>query len=192
MGEEQVRSDITKEEAARRQLETAIALFFCENDEISVHVLASSAAQILTDVCKAKNIVSFRDTFVDHIKPQYRSWAVPKLKEAYNFFKHADRDASGPLSRFHPGINGPLLFGCCEDYKNAFGDLPSVLHVFYVWTLAVKPEMIIFHGDSLKDQFLQAFAGLDRKPEAEQRREGRDLLQAYLLDRKEKLPLRAW
>jgi len=44
MGEEQTRTDITKQEAARRQLETAIALFFCEDDEISVHVLANAAA----------------------------------------------------------------------------------------------------------------------------------------------------
>jgi hypothetical protein len=113
--QEQVRTDITKEEAARRQLETAIALFFWENDEISVHVLASSAAQILTDVCKAKQIVSFRDMLIEHIKPEYRNWAVPKLKEAYNYFKHAKKDTFDPLSRFHPGMNATLLFGCCHD-----------------------------------------------------------------------------
>jgi hypothetical protein len=59
MGEKQVRADITKEESAHRQIETAINLFFCEGDEISIHVLANSAAQILTDVCKAKNVKFF-------------------------------------------------------------------------------------------------------------------------------------
>jgi hypothetical protein len=54
-----VRTDITKEEAARRQLETSIALIFCENDDISIHVLASSAAQTLTD-----NLTSWRDLFI--------------------------------------------------------------------------------------------------------------------------------
>jgi hypothetical protein len=73
-------------------LETAIALFFCDNDYISIHVLVSSAAEILTDVCKAKNIVSFRDELMNHINPQEQNFAARKLKEAYNYFKHANTD----------------------------------------------------------------------------------------------------
>jgi hypothetical protein len=80
IGEEQVRTDITKEEAARRQIETAIGLFFCENDEISIHVLASSAAEILTDVCRTKGIESFRDMFMARVKPPYAKSVSKKLR----------------------------------------------------------------------------------------------------------------
>lgn len=49
---EPVRKDITKNEAACRQLETAIRLFFEGADAISVHVLASSAQVIVRHVCR--------------------------------------------------------------------------------------------------------------------------------------------
>jgi hypothetical protein len=108
MGEELVRTDITKEECARRELQTAIYLFFCEGDEISIHVLASSAAQILTDFCKRKNVKSFRDMLMESVKPEWEKPTSGKLKEAYNYFKHADRDTDHQLERFHPGINGTV------------------------------------------------------------------------------------
>ena len=142
MGEEQVRTDITKEEAARRQLETAIALFFCEEDEISTHVLAKSAAQILTDICEKKNIESFRDMFMARIAQPYKRYARKKLNQPYNYFKHANHDTFDTLSRFHPGVNSSALFGCCWDYQNAIGELPSIPLVFFWWTVAVYPEML--------------------------------------------------
>jgi len=54
-------NDITKQEVVSRQLETAIVLFFCDDDAISIHVLASAASQILYDVRKNKGKVSIRD-----------------------------------------------------------------------------------------------------------------------------------
>ena len=66
-----------------------------------------------------------------------------------------------------------------------------MLFVFYWWALAVLPEMMP-DADPRKSPFLQVFAGLDRKPELEQRKQGRDLLRAYLLEWNEKLPLRGW
>jgi len=186
-----VHTDITKEKAVRHQLETAIALFFCENDEISIHVLASSAAQILTDVCKTKNIQSWRKIFMRIVRPEYEQFAIFKMKEAYNYFKHADYDTVGTLTHFHPGVNSYILFACCWDYQNAFENLPTVLLVFFWWMVAIHPKMLP-EEHPLKHQFLDAFAGLNQKSEAEQRRAGRDLLHAYLLSRDEQLPLRGW
>jgi hypothetical protein len=192
MLEELPRTDITKEESARRELETAIYLFFFEGDEISIHVLASSAAQILTDVCKSKNVKSFRDILMEFVNPGYEKEASNKLKEAYNYFKHADLDTDDQLERFHPGVNGPILFSCCHDYQHAFKrtipELPSSLLIFFLWYLAVHPEMMP-NGIPATEQIFEAFDGLDQKPEPEQLRAGRELLHAYLLDRGEKLPV---
>jgi hypothetical protein len=185
-----VRTDITKEEAVRRQLETAIALFFCENDEIAIHVLARSAAEILTDLCKAKSIQSWHDMFLEMVHPGYEKCAILKIKQAYNYFKHANRNPFDALSRFHPGTNSDVLFGCCWDYQNIFGNLPSVLLIFYWWRVAVFPDMVP-EGHPLRSSFLEAFGGFDRKPELEQRRAGREFLHAYLLSRGEKWPVRS-
>jgi hypothetical protein len=191
MGEEQVRTDITKDESARRQLETAIYLFFCEGDEISIHVLASSAFQILTDVCKSKNVKSFRDILMERVNPEWKKPISDKLKEAYNYFKHADRDTDDQLERFHPGVNCPVLFACCADYNTAFGDLPSALHIFYYWYLAIHPE-IMLDGFPARELVLEVFNGMDQKSERERLRAGRELLRAYLIDWGEKLPVLDW
>lgn len=188
MGEDQARTDITKEESARRQLETAIYLFFCEGDEISIHVLACSAWQILTDVCKIKNIGSFRDLLTGHVVPGYEKYVSDKLKEPYNYFKHANRDTDDQLARFHPGVNAPILFACCSDYQNAFGDLSSAPHVFFYWYLA---EMMLDEF-LYREQVFEVFDSMDQKPERERQRAGREILHEYLLSRGEKLPWRGW
>jgi hypothetical protein len=41
---------VTKQDAAKRQLETAIGLWFSEGDEVSTHTLATSALKVLHDV----------------------------------------------------------------------------------------------------------------------------------------------
>jgi hypothetical protein len=189
---ERIRTDIAKEEAVRRQVETAIALFFCEDDDIAIHVLASTASAILTGVCRSKGVIPFRDMFIEVVKPGYKKFASQKLVQAYNYFKHADRDAEDNLERFNAGINPVLLWSCCHDYNKVFHVLPSPLHVFFWWFVAVFPELMLDDRFPLKDFFLVAFGGLHRKPEAEQRRVGRDLLRDYLLGRGEQLPLHGW
>jgi hypothetical protein len=43
---------ITKLDAARRQLRTAVTLFFQHGDEVAVHTLTAAAHQILIDLLK--------------------------------------------------------------------------------------------------------------------------------------------
>lgn len=45
---------ITKIEAARRQLNAAITMFFRDDDELAVHVVAQSAYQIIRDLLAAR------------------------------------------------------------------------------------------------------------------------------------------
>lgn len=193
MGEGQVRTDISKQEAACRQIETAIGLYFCDDDEASIHVLAHVASAILTSLCRAKGIQPFRDMFISRVKPEYQKRAANKMNEAYNHFKHADRDACDILSFFNSRINGVLLLSCCYDYQNAFGKLPSSLLVFFWWFVAANPDMTLtdqLDQFPLKKLFLEAFASLGNQTELEQRRFGRELLYAHLRSQHEALPVR--
>jgi hypothetical protein len=60
---------------------------------VSIHTLACSAHQIVHDINQQKG---GRDLIYDSlvIKDEYRSEANRILKHPYNFFKHADKDAS--------------------------------------------------------------------------------------------------
>jgi hypothetical protein len=82
---------IRKIEAAIRQLDVAIQLWFNEGDEIAIHTLACSAHQIINDInChkKGANLLFNHD----RINDKYRGIAIRHFKKHYNFFKHADDD----------------------------------------------------------------------------------------------------
>ena len=82
---------IRKLDAACRQFNTAIALWFTGGDLISIHTLARSAYQIGHDINRKKG---GRDLLYDSllIKDEYRTEAISILKKSYNFFKHANKD----------------------------------------------------------------------------------------------------
>jgi len=88
---------INKLDAACRQLNTAITLWFNDGDTVSIHTLACSAHQIVHDINQQRGD---RDLIYDRliydslkIKDEYRREAKRLLKHPYNFFKHADNDA---------------------------------------------------------------------------------------------------
>jgi hypothetical protein len=82
---------ISKLEAATRQLDTAISLWFSGGDIISIHTLACSAYQIIHDINRKKG---YRDLLYDSVvvKDEYRREMINLLKGDYNFFKHAEKD----------------------------------------------------------------------------------------------------
>ena len=47
------RLQISKLDAARRQLEIAVRLYFAEDDPVSIHTLTSAAYQLLSDINRA-------------------------------------------------------------------------------------------------------------------------------------------
>src|SRR3990167_8491125 len=82
---------IKKIDAARRQLDTSIELWFFQKDAVSIHTLACSAYQILHDINQHRK---GPELIFDNIaiKDEFRLLAKSYLKKTYNFFKHAEKD----------------------------------------------------------------------------------------------------
>jgi hypothetical protein len=93
---------INKLDAACRQLNTAIYLWFSDGDTVSIHTLACCAHQLVHDINQR---IGGRDLIYDSlvIKDEYRREANKLFKQAYNFFKHADNDAYGAIE-FEPRL----------------------------------------------------------------------------------------
>ncbi|WIM04712.1 MAG: hypothetical protein OHM77_08355 [Candidatus Nitricoxidivorans perseverans] len=82
---------VKKLEAAKRQLHTAITLWFADADSVSVHTLACAAHQIVHDINgKSKGDELLLDSSV--IKDEYRKEYLGEMRRAMRFFKHADKD----------------------------------------------------------------------------------------------------
>jgi hypothetical protein len=137
--------EIPKLEAAHRQLQCAIELWFLDKDEVSVHTLLAAAYQIIDDVNEKRG--NLRDNLFrpDKIKPEYhRQWA-DMIRAPSNFFKHADRDPEGKIE-FFPFSNMMFILYATTGLA-ALGVQSSVLErAFMVWLFLHERRFLSAQG----------------------------------------------
>jgi hypothetical protein len=124
---------VSKLDAARRQLETAIRLYFSEADPISIHALTSAAYQVLMDINAARGgTPMLKEQLPNWVRPDATESARRKLNEATNFFKHADRDHDEVLE-FRPEATDLFLYDAVRKYRELTGEMVPLLGVYDVW-----------------------------------------------------------
>lgn len=164
------REVITKLDAARRQLELAIHLYFDRGDLVATHTLACAAREIFEKHCKLDN----RPRLFDQIQmacaqaPDKELWEV--LNRARNFFKHpdpkGDLDATIELG---DADNKATIFMAAYDCAALLNDDTPPLFLCYItWFVGTQPEFRQ-HLPGLDDRF----PGLHEAPEDVQRNMGK-------------------
>lgn len=124
---------ISKLDTVRRQLDTAIRLYFSSADPISIHTLAAAAHRVMKDInSKAGAEPMLRDRLVSMFYPKDRKTVRRKLVEAENFFKHAEHDHDQTLE-FRPEITEFLLFDTGLKYIAMTGEDMPTFQVFSIW-----------------------------------------------------------
>ncbi len=134
--------NVTKLDAARRQLRTAVRMFFERRDPISIHTLTMAAHGILHDLSKAKGIGSqLKES--DLIKPEYRREWIRLLHEPQNFFKHADRDPDpNAVIEFKPELTPFLLIDALRLYRELKGRPMREELVLQTWFGIMYPNVM--------------------------------------------------
>ena len=132
---------ISKLDAAKRQLETAINFFFRSGDPVSIHSLTGAAFQILEDICLKKGVKSFHKETLEQIKENKRVEFSRRLSEAKNFFKHADKDPEG-IIEFIPETTTFFLWDACNMYKVLTTDFPPLFQTFVLYFNLKNPEIL--------------------------------------------------
>lgn len=125
---------ISKLDAAKRQLETVIRLYFHDGDPVSIHTLAAAAYNVIRDVNKkrgGKKMVVKEET-LDFVRPEKHAEYCAMLNEAENFFKHADRDHEATLD-FNPRESEVLIWDACTKYWELTGEHPGLFQVYRGW-----------------------------------------------------------
>lgn len=163
---------ISKLDAACRQLNSAISLWFNDGDTVSIHTLACSAHQIVHDINQQRG---GRDLIYDSlsIKDEYRREVNRLLKHPYNFFKHAEKDAFDTIE-FNPRRTelfilftsaGLEILGCQPD------PIRAAFNIYYglknpdlltekgkaEWTNKIPAEIRQQTLDMPKRQFFEAY-----------------------------------
>lgn len=131
---------ISKLDAAKRQLESAIHLFFKEADPVSIHTLTYAAHEILSVIAKLQNI----PTIIKNnplIKPEYKDEVLELFAKAANFFKHGKRDLKETLE-FNPETNEYYLFDAVEIYILLTGEKTPNMMAYRTWFYLKNPKYL--------------------------------------------------
>lgn len=160
---------LTKKIVARRQLATAIELFFAAKDPISIYSLAANAWEVIDALCAAAGIESMSAQARAYV-PTGKDLKAHYVNSPYrNFFKHADWDPDQVLEPLPQSHLEGLLFFAVEDYIRLNGRSPVHFQLFQLWYLAKHPEKFDpAVGDDLVQSVANAFPDLPKLDQAGQ------------------------
>lgn len=138
---------ISKLDAAKRQLETYIRLYFHSGDPVAMHTLAAASFGIISDLNKKRiGTPTLHDQIFENVKPEYKKMFRDKLNEAQNFFKHADRDHNSTLD-FNPDSTELIAMDACSKYSELTGELPPLFQIFNGWMMITHQDIFTFPID---------------------------------------------
>lgn len=132
------RKPVTKLEAAKRQLDTAIKLYFDNEDSLSVHTLAYASFKILFDLYPSFHSDGYAAKIDELIQQPKLGWS--RFNRTANFLKHADRDPMDELKHHDADhVEGTIGLAACL-YRRIAGDFTPRMRGFDCWTEALHPE----------------------------------------------------
>jgi len=124
---------VSKQDAIRRQLDTAIWLWFHDDDTVSIHTLACSALKVADDVGKTCGV---RAMLFEHLPADLKKDAIA----AQGFFKHAKDDPRDVLA-FNPGITPYHIYDAATCYKAIYSNLSPLMTAFVLRFLLLHPSI---------------------------------------------------
>lgn len=131
---------VTKLDAARRQLETAITLWFHDADPVSVHTLALAAHAILRAINKKRGGRPMLGDPSPYIRAEFQERVAKMFVEASNFFKHRAKD---PLAThyFPPELNKLIINDACQAYTSQAQEQRPLMGLFSVYLPFEEPRL---------------------------------------------------
>jgi hypothetical protein len=129
---------ITRQSAARGQLETAIKLWFSEGDEASIQTLTGNSLQLLHDIGRKPGVN----------KPSTILQAIDKMTKAQRkratlaqtFLKHADRRVPYNSIGYAPEIAEHLMFEAVVCYTDLFEEITPLMRLYFVRFILSNPQ----------------------------------------------------
>ena len=144
---------VTKLDAARRHLTTAIRLWFHDGDPVSIHTLSYAAYEVVHVLSRKANRTDKLLFDNDYIKDEFRSDFNKLIKAAPNFFKHADKDANSTL-QFMPQFSEMFFLFTALGLETMGLKLGGEEKAFLIWLSIHNPQIMV---DGAMKQFLEGF-----------------------------------
>src|ERR1700722_12775832 len=129
---------ISKMDAAQRQLDSAIELYFAGSDPVAIHTLAAAAYELIKVLRERKGPP---DEITDAIIPGREADFRQLWNQAQNFFKHADRDSEAILE-FDPALTEVRLY-VASFYFEPLAPRTEAMLAFAAWYLMHNVELLL-------------------------------------------------
>lgn len=150
---------ITKTDAAERQLDTAIRLFFESRDHLSSFALAVASREVTDDVIQSryselyqrelarvgdplKVCLSYREELKLHIKDEFHKDFFKLDHKWQNFLKHADKDPAEEIDPVTTKQLALVIIFAIKNYVLLTQHLTIEMKTFFVWIAIAEPQLI--------------------------------------------------
>jgi hypothetical protein len=158
---------VTKLEAARRQLEGAVRLYFADDDPVAIHTLTCAAYQVLVDINQARGgTPTLKEQIVTWYKPEQQKRVFGILNAAANFFKHADKDPNPDgTHELLTTQTDLLLFDACAKCEEMVGEIIPPLQAYrqWFWMGPIGTKLANEKQSPVIERVRQAFPDSDRR-----------------------------
>lgn len=131
---------LSKVEAGRRQLDSAIKMFFSDFDPVATHTVVAAAYDLLRGLCQhAGKRISVKDSPL--IQESRRKEYIKEVNRAQNFFKHSERDPTSKLL-FRPKVSALFILDAVIQYTALGGHPSRPMRVFLLWAQLMFPNVL--------------------------------------------------
>ena len=151
---------ITKTDAAERQLNTAIRLFFENRDHLSSYALAVASREVTDDVIQSRHSELYQRALArvgDPLKVRLSYWKVLERligKDKFDknfidlhnkwkrFLKHADKDPDAEIEPFTTKLLALVIIWAIKNYVLLTQHLTIEMKTFFVWFAVAEPQLV--------------------------------------------------
>lgn len=131
---------VGKLDAANRQLDNAIDLFFREGDEVCIHTLVGAASILLTDLLESHAPDRSWDRHAQTANALSPSQYFSVVRNAQNFLKHAREDPSAILDFDQVETEELMMLAVMN--SGELQDLSIPQSVYQLWYLGARAQTL--------------------------------------------------
>src|SRR6266567_4341266 len=133
-----------KPRVLKAHLNTAVVLVSLEEGFVSAHTIVMACEELLRTWYVKKDIYVPFDYRI-MIEDEYQRQYLDKIREKYNFFKHADRDIDAKIEvdpeEMHK-LNEMMLGLTISGYRAIFSDATPAMNEYGKWFSTCYPNLI--------------------------------------------------
>jgi hypothetical protein len=112
------KEEVSKIEAARREINSAIRMYFAGEDLLAIHGIVAGGLQLLEDLGEKQGKQLGIELGMELIRPERQDEMRKLMRKPQNFIKHANRPGQeNAVLEFHPDAFESYLLMAAVSYK---------------------------------------------------------------------------